>query len=66
MTNQDARRLRRRAKLSQKQIADELDIPRESYTRWETGARGLPWERTVAEVFEAIDRLGARKNNPDS
>ena len=66
MSNRDAWRARRRAKLTQREVAAELDIAEVSYGKWENGERGLAWGRTPQEVFEAIERLKARKNNPDA
>lgn len=65
MTNLDARRARRRAQLTQAEIAEQLGMSMASYHEWERGRRALPWERTVHDVMEAIRILAERKSNPD-
>ncbi|MCR4339174.1 MAG: helix-turn-helix domain-containing protein [Gemmatimonadaceae bacterium] len=59
MTSEEARRTRRRAKLTQAQVAAALKISTFSYRRWEAGQVPLPYERTILDVFEAIDTLKA-------
>lgn len=57
MTGPDARRARRRAKLTQAEVAGAIGITVAAYSKWETGQRGLAFERTPLEVFEAIEKL---------
>jgi len=61
MTSSDARRARRRAKLSQREVGEAIGLSEAAYQAWEAGRRALPWERTPADVFEAIRRLAAER-----
>jgi len=65
MTSQDARRLRRRAKIKQTEVAERIGLTRTAYEAWENGRRGLAFDRTVLEVFEAIRALASEKGTAE-
>lgn len=56
----DQRRRRRRARLSQKDLAVELDVSLTSISQYENGAE-LPFELTSEDYEAALQTLIARK-----
>jgi len=50
------RLLRKRAGLSQQDLADVLGVDRATVSRWESGERD-PWPSHVGSYMDALDRL---------
>lgn len=52
--NEALRRFRKKRKMSQKEIAQKIEIPQTQYSRYETGKNSMPVEYAVA-ICKAFD-----------
>lgn len=61
LTTQDFVATRRQARISQQELADELDISRRALASFEADQAALPWSLPRIAYLEAIERIKARK-----